>query len=971
MQSAFGSTFLIGRESELATLRETFAAGLPGDTRTVVVAGEAGIGKTRLVAEFVESLPSQAVVAVGQCIDLGPDAPPYAPITGILRALLSTVGIDELIAAAGPSREALSVLLPELEELGGTRQDVRGGVEWVYDSVAVALENLARTAPLVLVAEDLHWSDQATLGLLRYLIRVLEHANILFVLTYRTDDVRRGHPLHAWLPELDRNRRVMRIDLGRFSRAQVRELADVLLGSSLESYDLGVLYDRSDGVPFLVEELVGFDGFENVDCFPSSLRGVLLSRYETLSEPTQRVVRLLAAGGARVEHELLVAVYDGDPEELDRAAREAVAASVIVIDDSAYEFRHALVRDAIHEELLPGERARFHSLYARALEERCDTDDTFATAMSYHWMVAHDLPAAFTASLKAMRHARGSYAYTAAARMGERALELWPQVPDAAELAACTRGELLADVAYILRNAGESDRAIALVEEAIAELAPGDNERLAALLRDKASYLANIGRSGSIDLLREALALLRDQPVSLLRATILGELAARLMLQAYFDEAVEVADAAFVEAEAVGSLPRMSVAANIRGTSLLSNGQISTGLDDLYRAGELGHGDDSARLRYWVNLSDSMNLLGRFDEAITLAEEGLERARLRGVERTKGAILLSNMIGPLFARGEWTRADDLLNRALALESPLGFSAPLQHLKLWSTLWGGDPESAERMLRPWRGQLGIEQQAQVRLAFARVAGEIALENGDVARAWSEVSGLIAPDHRGIPAYDLPLLMVAARVLATVLREGVDLGPEFDAVTADRDLRVLLARYEGWPTHPVFAAVFEAELGGPGRLGTNIDLWRRAVDAVESSNAPAFLRPWTRTRLAESLAAAGGRAEALIEAEHARSAAKEIGVGLILVRIDDLERRAGLHASQVSPVGSVPVLTDRERQVLALVAEGLSNRQIAEQLFISAKTASVHVSAILRKLGAATRTEAAYLAQQQPNGVAVTA
>ncbi|MGD8166898.1 helix-turn-helix transcriptional regulator [Herbiconiux sp. P16] len=991
------SPLLIGRENDLDSLRTAVRESRTGSTRTVVVSGEAGIGKTRLVAEFLSHVPADTIVLRGQCIDLDRDAPPYAPIVAPLRALVAEIGEAAMLEATGSaaslSRDALAILLPELGETDVPEAQRRGGPDRLYDAVATVLENVARTRPLVLIIEDLHWADQATLGLLRFLLRVVEESRILFVVTFRSDELGRGHPLRAWLPELDRNRRVSRLELPRLNRRQVRQMSTALLGTPLDAYDLGIVFQRTDGVPFFIEEILGCD-FETVESFPDTLRDILLARYETLSEPTQRILRLIAAGGVRVEHELLADVSDAAPDVIDDAAREAVAARVLVVDDTAYSFRHALVREAIHDELLPGERMRFHTCYAQALEDRQGAPSVDSTAISYHWMAAHNLRAAFTASLTAMAQARASFANSTAARMGERAIELWEQVPDAEALADRTRVELLAETSYILRNAGESERAIALIDEALAASSQSDADVYAKLLRDKASFLANIGHTGSIDLLREALTVLEGRPRSVLRANVLGELSARLMLEALFGEAVATADSAYTEAEEVDSRPRMSVAANIRGISRLSLGEIEGGLADLALAGELAEGNESARLRYWVNESDAMSLLGRFDEAIRIAEAGAERARQRGVERTSGAMLMLNVIAPLFSLGESRRANEMLDRALELDPPIGFSAHLQRMKLQATVWSGDTALAEKLLRGWRAPLSLQLRidAQSRLGLGAVAGEIALARGNVAEAWREVSVILAPEHRTFPAHDLPLLAIAARVLGCARASGVDLGTpgrEGDGAgdggsvgvdggldEIERRLREALALVADWPTAGAFVALFEAELGGPDRAGSDCALWEAAVEAAGSPTAPAQLEPYARYRHAEALAAGGDRAGARLRANEARLAAERIEMGLIVDRVDDLERRVGLvriaggrdsgggAADEIAlpAVRSVEDdLTERERQVLTLIAQGLSNRQIAEQLFISAKTASVHVSNILRKTNTSSRTEAAYLAR----------
>ena len=976
LMRAVVSPSLVGRQGDLEALHDAYADSIAGSTRGVLVGGEAGIGKTRLVEEFVRSLPDDAIVLRGQSVDLDRDAPPYAPILSALRSLAQEVGEQALFDASGPAGDALALLLPDLS-LGASMTDgpVRGGAERLYEAVAELLENVAEARPVVLVIEDLHWVDQASLALLRFLVRVIEHARVLIVLTFRSEEVGRGSALRAWLPELDRNRRVTRLELARLDRRQVREMATAILDAPPDEEELSQVFLRTDGVPFFVEELVCCTGVQGTDGFPDTLRGILLSRYDQLSEATQRMLRLLAAGGVRVEHELLIAVCDESPEAIDAAATEAILASVLVVDGTAYAFRHALVREAIHDQLLPGERVRFHTRYAEALLEQTSAGAADATAVSYHWMAAHNVREAFIASIAAYQQARSSFAHAAAANMGERAIELWDQVPDAAELAARTKVGLLHDTSYVLRNAGESERAIALIDEAIELCDPADVQVYALLLRNKASYLANVGQTGSIELLREALVVLEGEPRSVLRANVLGELAARLMLLARFDEAIEMADGAFAEATAVDNKPRMSVASNIRGFSRLASGDIEAGLADLALAGELAIGNDSARLRYWVNQSDALHLIGRYDEAVRTAEEGAERARQRGVERTSGAVLLSNVVSPLYALGQTARADEMLDRALELDSPIGFSAQLRRLKVQAVLWSGDRPLAERLLRDWRGSMRQQQRmdSQLALGLALVSGELALARGETAEAWQQVSVLFDPHHRSFPAYDLPLIALAARVLGAANATGLALPAASGEPSSPDDLelavRAALAVAERWPTAPAYSAIVDAELAGRRGTGTDPAAWKRAVEVLGDAVAPAQLAPYAAFRLAEALANSGDRAGARTWAQTSREWAEAIGLGVIVGSVTELERRVGSiggehHGDSPSDATSLEsLLTERERQVLELIAHGLSNGKIAEELFISTKTASVHVSNILRKTGAATRTEAAYLAHHE--------
>ncbi len=964
MKSPAASPSMIGRESDLETLREQLAESSEGHPRAVVVGGEAGIGKTRLLDEFRVEASRSALVLTGRSVDLGTDGAPYAPFTAILRQLAGDIGMEALLEAAGPSRSVLTVLLPELgsiEGLGSPGMAARTGVERLYELVAVLLENVSRERQLVIVIEDIHWADAATLELVRFLIRMLAGGRILIVLSYRSDEVLRGHPLRSYLPELERTRRVVRWELARLDRAEVAAQSEQILGCPPDAPTVDRVYQLSEGVPFFVEELIGIDHLGTGDDLPETLRELLLARYERLSEPTQHVLRLISAGGGCVDHELVAAVFTGTPEELDAAAREAVTANVLTTDGTEYSFRHALVREAIHADLLPGERARFHTRYAEALESGRGGPRS-ASEISYHWMAAHDVGRAFVATLEAMEEARLSYAYGAAAAMGERAIELWDRVADAERIAGRSRGDLLAQTASALRNAGESDRALSMINVAIAESPRDAGGRYARLLRDKAQYLANLSRPGTAQLLREALELL-GEPEGELRAQLLGELAGRLMLEARYDEAIETATQAYEKARSGGATERMSIAATIRGVARVGKGEIDGGLADLEKAKTLAGDDGASLLRYFVNASDVMNLLGRYDDAIAIAQTGAEQARERGVERTSGVMLSSNTVEPLLAAGRLDPAEALLDPALALDPPPVFRVHLQRMKLWLTLWRGDAARADELLRGWRAGMIVqgELEMQSRLGFARVAAETAFARGDLERAWNDAGVITSADRRRMPAYDLPLLAIASRSLVALAK--VD--PTIDATLEESRLQAVLSDLEDWPTAPAWRAVIQAELGGADHDGSSVLAWETANQAVRVDTAPAHLRPYTRFRLAQALVVNGERAEAENVARTARCDAERLGLGLITRWIDDFAAHAGLGIDDDrSPRTRAEIdparLTEREQQVLALIEQGLSNRQIGEQLYISAKTASVHVSSILRKVGAASRTEAVYRA-----------
>ena len=365
----------------------------------------------------------------------------------------------------------------------------------------------------------------------------------------------------------------------------------------------------------------------------------------------------------------------------------------------------------MHDELLPGERMRFHAVWARALEGRDDPGGRRAdrsVLIAAHWMAAHDSGRAFTASITAMRDSSSSLAHSAAAQMGERALELWDAVADAQALSGMTHTELLRRTAGSWRQAGEPQRSRAMVELALEEVGDGDRVERARLLRDKAATLHNDGAGTSVPVLEMAIRELGDADEPELRAGLQAELAAQYLLSGRVD------DALVVSAEAMASVPEnarriRSVATNIHALGLTVTGHVEEGLAEFARAKTAAGDNPDGLLRYFVNYSDVLQLLGRFSDSLAVAEEGLEMARAEGLERTSGAIMTVNLVDPLFALGEWDRADELIDRALSLDPPPVFRLHLRRAQVRSLSWRGDPAGARPP--PARGDAGqVLQQA---------------------------------------------------------------------------------------------------------------------------------------------------------------------------------------------------------------------------------------------------------------------
>lgn len=944
---------MVGREAEIAVLHGLFDRVVEGVPLAALVEGEAGIGKSRLLREFGAEVVNRADVHVGWCLDLGASRTPFGPITGILRSIVTRMGADRVREELGVGVEALGMLLPELNPT----ERSQSSPDRLRDAIAALIEAAAEHAPQVLVVEDLHWADESTLALLSFLLRTLTHGRILLLLTCRSDDVRRGDAVSRFIGEATRARLLERVTVERLEISAVRQLAESITGQPLSDAALERIQDRAEGVPFFVEELAGCSSGP----LPGSLRDLLLARFDRLGDDARRVVQVVSGAERPLTHPLVTQLAGLPEVRLDEAIREATLSGILVVADDDYRFRHALLREAVHDDLLPGERARLHRAYAEALEENCDGSDTAdSAALAYHWQLAQDDRRALAAAVAAMFDAKSRFAFASAARFGELALDLWIQVPDAESVVALDRIELLRTLGSVLRNAGDGERALAVVNLALDEVDPDavDPRMHARLLRDKAYYMMHLGRSGPIELLQQSLEILERQVDNdRLRASVLNQLASRYMIAGRLDEAIALATEAGERAVRAGAEDEASIAANVRGGAQAHLGDLEAGHREYAVALRLARGA-SPEMRYRVNYSDLLGLLGRYRDAVAVAEDGLARARAFGVERTTGAIMAQNMAVPLLEMGEIERVEGLLARERAQRT-------LRISHMYSTMtrvrvlsWRGRHDEAAEILREWHPSFEetgrVERQIWYDEVMMRVA--VAEGRGDLAGALDEIRAMLADDGP-VFLHQRRLLLEAGWLIAELRAAGVDVGGASDEVRA------------AWLAQPeqllddAWWSILDA------LLSPSVPALRAAVDVADSDDVPVTFRVTTRLALARLLVEAGERADAGVVLSHALQEAERLGHVPLLRMVRAFSAAAGLSAASgiASAAADADPLTARERQVLDLIAEGLSNRQIGERLFISVKTVSVHVSAVLRKLGVSTRTEAAVLHKNQNFGV----
>ncbi|MDF2745154.1 MAG: regulatory protein, partial [Actinomycetia bacterium] len=669
-----------GRTEELARLAAAADRAAAGTPTSVLIGGEAGVGKTRLVGQLVAGARAAgATVLAGGCVELGGEGVPFAPLIEALRALVRDLDEPALARLVpGQARAELARLLPELGPPAGAAGQRAAFVAepgpWseqgrLFELLLGLLERLGAERRAVLVVEDLHWADRSTRDLLAFLVRNLRHGRLLLVLTYRSDELHRRHPLRPFLAELDRGRRVERLELARFGPAEVAAQLAGIQGAPVPAELAARIHARSGGNAFFVEELAATPASTGGE-LPPSLRDTLLARIELLAEPAQQVLEVVSVAGAAVADPLLAEVAGLPEAELLAGLREAVSAHVLLADagDGTYGFRHALVKEAVYAELLPGERTRLHARFAAALAARDSDDPGPAAELAWHWYAAHDLERALPAAVRAGLAAERAYAFAEAQRQFERALELWERCGEPAAEAGMDKTELLARAGEAAANAGAADRAVTLVRGALAEVDPAADPLLAGQLTERLAFHLRIaGRPGAFEAYQEAVRLVPPGP-TVARARVLAGLGQALMLRARSAEAIATCEEAIEVARAAGDPVVEAHALNSLGTALARLDDPEGGLAALWearrRAAELGAAKDEARA--CVNLSDLLEDLGRLDEAVAVATEGIEVARAAGLARTFGAFLAGNAASALYHQGRWEESARLSRASLEL-----------------------------------------------------------------------------------------------------------------------------------------------------------------------------------------------------------------------------------------------------------------------------------------------------------------
>jgi DNA-binding CsgD family transcriptional regulator/tetratricopeptide (TPR) repeat protein len=849
---------LLERDAALAALVEARAAAARGNGRVVWVSGEPGIGKTSLVRRFLDDLGSGARVLLGTCDDLAIPRPlgPFRDIAGDVSDVLAAA----LVAGAAP-HDIQDLLVAELER---------------------------RPQPTVLMLEDVHWADDATLDAIMMLGRRIAALPAVLIATYRAGEAPPGHPLHAALGVVPPESSVA-LELLPLSPAAVAELA---------GEDGDELYAVTGGNPFYVTELLASREAHDL---PPSVATAILARVSRLGADARRLVELVSVVPNRVPAGLLDAAMPGWVE----AAEEPERRQLLEADGAHVHFRHELARNAVLSSVPAVARRRLHAEVLEALlaadadpaEVVHHAESAGATdVVSEYALIAARRAAAFESNREAYSHYRRASDFTE-------------------ELDELDRADLLEELASAAYLVGRLDDAFEAIHGAIAiHRRLGDRAALGRCVRvlSRFHWFAGDGAPAREKAL-EAITILEP----------LGE-------------SIELA-------RAYSGVSQLAMLAD-EGTQALSWGESALEL-----ATKLG--DDSTRAHALVNIGCAKVQMDADDTGPLLEAHAVADA---AGEREDATRALGNLG---FVQLSWARPAPALayaRRALAYAQQHEVHTYVSYgttALAWLQLREGDWEEAERITRGEveRGMSIVQLLAQTVLA------ELAIRRGDPDAPERLAELTVHADRAGEPQRIVPVIELMAEAALT---NGEPIPPErfeelAELIRAPDGLRGRYAlRLAAWAAVAGLDIELDQPVSGPYAAMRARD-WSGAADAFSELD-------WVYDR-ALMLSLLDDEA-ALVEAmEIARRLGAEPLTRRLTVRMRELGMRVPTGPRRTTRENAAG-LTARQLEVVELIVEGLTNAEIAERLVVSQRTAEHHVAAVLTKLGATTRRDAARRASE---------
>lgn len=961
---------MFGRDRELATLSAALDEALAGTGRLMLIGGEPGIGKTRLAEALSELAEARAVpVAWGRFPELA-GAPPYWGWTQLLRSLLAlrpTVTVDQDLAR-GPAQ--LARILPELTPGHKKQRPFAVGAIAAAESFALheAVTSLLRASAsqlgLVLILDDLHAADPASVTLFSHLGRVVASLRALLVATHRDSERDLGPQLRSALAELGRERSTLRIQVVGLDAVAVREHLVDVMDQAVSSITAGTVRDRTEGNPFFAGELGRLlaDRARLLDdplvatAVPPGVRDIVTWRLQQLPETARSVLEVAALVGRNIHVDVIAAACESSAEHVLESLEPAVTAGTLVRDEGdRLRFSHALVVDALRETLPVARRASLHLQVAIAIEStRGASLDDWLPALAAHWAGA---PRTEHSARRALDTARRA-AQLASARLGHSdAASLWRialDSADAARVSAAERAEVLVGLAGSLYRCGEVRASLDVCLQAAAA---ADAAERADLFAAAALIVEGTGElewaPTLVRLASDALVRVGNDDLSL-RARLNGQLGSCLHFTSApgrRERAQAATSTAVALAEQSGDDAALYAALRSRQITNSAPDGIEEREATAARMLELGTATGNPWAEFWGRLwlVDAHFQRGQLD----YAEAGLA-ALEPVVERLQWPVarwhVLRTRAAMAQARARFADALELITASADVLAGTGLPrarvVTLSFLEVQSDLVGPIAGNAERLaqLTEWsnRGELG----PLVRLLLTLLRER----NLDEARTQY---------HRLTPVaqWDPPDYLLSVNA-AYRIQIGIALGLRGDVeffmtrllpfahwqVVAGAG--TVATQGSGWR----YVGLAEAFLG---RLDDAVEHLGQAVEDNRRCGVVAFAVV-AQQDLAETLLKRGAGGDV----ERSRTLAAGALDQAQLFGMQPMVDRARAHLSGL-PVryGKTDELTRRELEVARLVAEGLTNRQLAVRLGITERTAEAHLDHIRSKLGFASRAQVA--------------
>ncbi|MEP6762246.1 MAG: AAA family ATPase, partial [Sporichthyaceae bacterium] len=928
---------MIGRSGELEQLLQLVGLSDDASSRAVVISGDAGVGKSRLLAELRQhALEADWQVLIGHCLDFGDSALPYLPFTEIFgRLSAESATLAEAVAHAHPS---VRRLMPGRRMTGDASPGIAEPMERadLFEAVYATLEQLASAEPVIVLLEDLHWADQSTRELLSFLFARPFAQPVKLVATYRSDDLHRRHPLRTSMAEWSRLPGVSRLQLDPLNDVDVRSLVRALHPAPLPEVDIHAIVERAEGNAFFTEELVVATG-RGGRALRDDLADLLLLRLDQLEEASRLTVRAAAVAGRRVSHELLSRVVDLGAQAFDAAIREAVDSNVMLpMGDDGYAFRHALLAEAVYDDLLPGERVRLHRAYTAALSD----DDVPSTAaeIARHARASHDLPTAVRASIEAGDEAMSVAGPDEAAQHYQLALELIadPQREDLG-LKKCDIVSLSIKAGEAIAAAGHPLKTVMLLRDQVDQLGADldDEDRARLLLALAASAVLTDTDLDILATTAEALTLVPADPPSELRAHLLA-----IQAQAYaglgrYEDAISAVNVALAVGQEL-RLPGVIADATLTMTWLDERSgdpeASKKALADVIAKARANH-DVAGELRGLHNAGGVHYEVGEVAQAHAAYVIAYQRAVELGRPWAPYGLEARLLAGiTSYVSGDWAAAERTLDVG-GEAPPAPAEAALASVRMLVAAGRGDVRSLELVpvLQPWWDRDGmwvilsggalidlhgdngdlpgalaahdhvldvIGQLWQSRYFMARLRlGALAI--GQMTARASETG---ADERIELAERGVDLAAAAEETLTRGLRRFKVVGPEGLAWAARSRAELLRLQWVtgiDTPEQDALVAAWEGSVAAFERFGHRFELGR------------------SQARLAAVLRAVGRTADARPLVTAARETARELGASPLLTELHTLGTAA---SRRTESSRRDERLTQRENEILALVARG---------------------------------------------------